>query len=838
MTLLALVITVHAQNVGGSGKGDTYGVILQTKTNSNYSGPASFILSSQTSFAVSTSFTLTVQLKDSFGNILPYADSSITLAASQAPPGGVLSGTTSAKLLNSTASFPISVNVAGSYTLTLSYPGLPDTSIQTLAIVPTRLVVIAQPAAAVYITSIFMIQVQFQDALGNAGGGLTNTVSIALESFPVGAVLSGTTSLSAVNGIATFNLSANTFGTYTFRISSAGFPDVISAPVIIRSLYLGGSGKGDASWRGVYFLGTTSDLSLASNWSSGIFPASGDAVIPATALNQPVVSSAVTVPESVRMSVESGASLTVNPGAVLTVNGTLTVRNNATMLVRSNATGDGSIGNSSGQIVGSAIVQLFVPAIANPSPANGYGRRWRFISSPVQSTTFDDLQNEVFITGRGNGKTVGSINSNGFDATANNEPSVYRYAESTSGGMNSGWEAIAHIDSAMTQGRGYRLFIRGDRSDTSRIGVNNAITPQNQVTLDYRGSLNQGTVPLPVTYTNTGSAVDDGWNLVGNPFACKLDWNALHDDGRTGSGPDYSGASYTNLEPNIWTYDPVTNSYSTFNALTNIGGITGGIIAAGQSFLVKSRTANPSLLAKEQYKTTNSGVRYFKNELEFIRIELFSDSNNRDELFISYHDSARITKDQYDASKFMTPLSIAAFDSDSQMLAISTRPSFEQLDTVRLNIKVPSAGSYLLYVSKTIPHVRSILLDHQTGKSYHITDGFKFPFSVSEVSEVQRRFSIVNADMATSLDESITSATSSQLFIYPNPADDRISILNAYGEYVHTLRIYTLTGALIKEIALNETEQTVTITWLPAGLYAVQLKSSTGSTTTHQLLKP
>src|SRR6266571_1337232 len=90
---------------------------------------------------------------------------------------------------------------------------------------PTQLVFIAQPRNIVAGHEFSQaVQVQAEDAHGNKVGGFIGSVTVALASNPGGSTLSGTTTVGAVDGIATFyNLSLDKTGTgYTLTASASG----------------------------------------------------------------------------------------------------------------------------------------------------------------------------------------------------------------------------------------------------------------------------------------------------------------------------------------------------------------------------------------------------------------------------------------------------------------------------------------------------------------------------------------------------------------------------------------------------------------------------------------
>jgi hypothetical protein len=94
------------------------------------------------------------------------------------------------------------------------------------------------------------VQVEIRDQFGAPLSTATNTVSMAIGSNPAGGTLAGTTSVAAVNGVATFsNLGIDRPGTgYTLAASSTGLTgatssgfDITAAPSITQTLLTSGN---------------------------------------------------------------------------------------------------------------------------------------------------------------------------------------------------------------------------------------------------------------------------------------------------------------------------------------------------------------------------------------------------------------------------------------------------------------------------------------------------------------------------------------------------------------------------------------------------------------------
>lgn len=378
--------------------------------------------------------------------------------------------------------------------------------------------------------------------------------------------------------------------------------------------------------------------------------------------------------------VSLGNALRVS-GVLTLSNGTLTTGSNLTLVSTQSVTARIAAITGTGAISGNVTAQRYVPAVA---------RRWRFMSSCVSNATLEDWRNEIFITGAGAGNTAGTLNSNGFDATVNNSPGVYYYNEAVPGGSNTGWVGVTNNTSSLTNvpltvGRGYRVFIRGDRSDLNRITDVNLT--QNEVLLDLNGTVNTGDIALPVSYTNNGSQVDDGWCLVGNPYPCPYDWAAFWNE----------GSNHTNIDPTIYVYDPEANSYKSYNA-TSSGSLTDGIIAQGQSFFVKATGASPSLVFKEQFKSTGNPLYLYKTAAnDELRIRLKLDSMNYDEYILKFMGSASKNHDLYDIVALNGAVSFSSYSSDSIYHSLDARAVAINNDTVLFKIAAPSGTLKLIF---------------------------------------------------------------------------------------------------------------------------------------------
>ena len=144
--------------------------------------------------------------------------------------------------------------VDGPVTITATTAGVEGTAAIEIAQEAAQLRFIVLPTGAVaglYIRP--AVQVVLEDALGNVVAGATDTVTLALGANPSGGTLAGTSTQSAVNGVATFsNLSVDRVGAgYTLVARSAGLPDATSGVFGVVVLVFASVGVGGAESCGV-----------------------------------------------------------------------------------------------------------------------------------------------------------------------------------------------------------------------------------------------------------------------------------------------------------------------------------------------------------------------------------------------------------------------------------------------------------------------------------------------------------------------------------------------------------------------------------------------------------
>ncbi|MDB4920820.1 T9SS type A sorting domain-containing protein [Mucilaginibacter sp.] len=414
-------------------------------------------------------------------------------------------------------------------------------------------------------------------------------------------------------------------------------------------------------------------------------------------------------------------------------------------------------------------------------------RNYRIISSAVNTGTQvsgNYIYGLNYIVGATAGQTTGASSSTnafitgaaGGNTSAGN-PSTYLYRENrapsntsfTSGNFIGITNinlptAIGTSDQGIYNipiGNGILFFFRGAATNWSTRTGYPFIAPEN-VTLTATGKLNQGSVTVKNWYTPTSSylgytsTADNtairGFNMVGNPYACTIDWDKVN----------AGGIVATNIDPNIYVLNPVSNQYDAFSYSSHTGTFSGKIVS-GQGFFVKSTTATASLIFNETAKSPTSqltnGNLYMgepvKQEIaKLLRLKMFADSANYDDIIIAFKSGASAKYSGYEDARDLGGMGalegLSSFSSDNIPLAINLL-ALPKLAPVIIRLKVQAAVSRQFTLQRTLidslPPIYEVwLMDKYKKDSLDLRNNNSYIFNVdlADTSSIgSDRFSIV-----------------------------------------------------------------------------------------------
>jgi len=196
-----------------------------------------------TTAAVAISPAVTVQVQDSFGNLITSDNTDQVTVAIASGPGPFTGSSTTAMANGGVATFNnLVINIAGSYTLGASATNLINapvsSSFNIIATSANHLHIAQQPTTAAAGAVISPpVTVQVLDQFNNVVTTNSSSVTIAIANNAGGGTLSGMTNVSVSSGVATFsNLSINAVGSgYTLKATDGSLTFDTSSPFNITA---------------------------------------------------------------------------------------------------------------------------------------------------------------------------------------------------------------------------------------------------------------------------------------------------------------------------------------------------------------------------------------------------------------------------------------------------------------------------------------------------------------------------------------------------------------------------------------------------------------------------
>ncbi len=583
---------------------------------------------------------------------------------------------------------------------------------------------------------------------------------------------------------------------------------------------------GSASGAGIIKGSSTSNLSIGGTGTSGSYKF--DQTTPGTTnvLKDLTLSGTATATLVNALNIVAGAT----PGTVIVGSGT-TLNTAGFLTLLSNATGTANIGISTGTINGNITVERYIPA---------NGRKFRFLASPlVGGSTLQWRDNAGSTSGRGTQITgpTGTV-----DASLQNPKSALYYNETLVGGTITDYARWPNIDgnTSLTNGKGYRIFIRGDRTIDLMTAVNST---NNATTIWVNGSYPSNPVTMPITYTAGGGI---GWNLVGNPYPCTIDWDLVKAQGST--------SDYNNISDAIYIWHPLNTNYNSGGYTSYVSGIGSGTpnvgtryISSSQGFMVKATGSSPVLKIYESHKVSaQQGSKIFKNtdEPSHMRLKLSIDTIQFDDAVIHFTEGATKNFDRkYDAFDITQGIGFLTADL-KDTLAINGFPKLHVNDVAKIYINNLITGKYKIMFSDMSTFDQTFdayLIDHYLNKNTLIKEDVIYSFNIDTnnlFTSGGTRFEIIFGESKTSYENILNRKNETQLSVYPNPATDVLNINISNANFKNSkVMITNVSGQqLINTNMIGDNAQ-LNIESLSNGVYFVTVSNEEGFNKTVKFVK-
>jgi hypothetical protein len=339
--------------------------------------------------------------------------------------------------------------------------------------------------------------------------------------------------------------------------------------------------------------------------------------------------------------------------------------------------------------------------------------------------------------------------------------------------------------------------------------------------IKFKGTGNKS--DINVTLTVTPSTNNSGWNLIGNPFPCVVDWNG-----------DASW-NLNNVSSTIYLYDYAAGNYKTWNFNTGTGtnGKTNGYIAATQGFWVRTSDttgsqSSYSLTIPQSQRVASPSTGFYKNgtvEENMLRLAVHNNTYS-DECVIAFNEQATDGFDNdFDAYKLNTKVQSPKIYtiSGNTKQAVNFMTSVENHKTVAVGFRAGADGEFTLNISgmDSFPADLPVYLeDTKDGNFQNLRENPEYTFT-STIMDDQDRFVIHFANVL-GVDDPDGLLENMRIYSWKNSV-----IVNAPSGFTGVVEVYDLPGKMTASSKISEGKNTITIN-TSKGYYIVKVVGNNG----------
>jgi hypothetical protein len=447
-------------------------------------------------------------------------------------------------------------------------------------------------------------------------------------------------------------------------------------------------------------------------------------------------------------------NLIINPTGKLTLTTGNSLAVSGNFLIEGDATGTGSFLNQGTlTVTGTTSVQRWVTANWTAGLPDG-STKWHYVSSPVSGATINTF--------------LGSMLNKWNEVTTK-------------------WDSLVWPTTLpLVPGVGYGLAKQA---------------PDGLVTFTG-GTLNNNASYAPgITLTGAyGSAT--GWNLLGNPYPCAINWNAL---------------TKSNVLGSVYTWNELTHNYAYYNGAA--GTLLGGIIPAEQAFFVQALTNTATITIPEAARE-HSGTMLYKNTIEnLLKLNVKGSGAAEDFAFIHFRPEATSGFDfEYDTYKLFGLQDAPQLYSitPSEILSINSLADVASRPTVAMGLKVGVNGTYTLTASDlgTFAAGSDIYLeDVLANKVQDLNSNPVYTFSATS-GDLEHRFNIHFASVGVSENKP------SGIKIYSN---ENTVFVNIPSDMKGNIVVYNMLGIEITRTTIQAYSLNKINLDVPTGFYLVKV---------------
>jgi len=455
--------------------------------------------------------------------------------------------------------------------------------------------------------------------------------------------------------------------------------------------------------------------------------------------------------------------LNLSASCQATVSGTLNnVAGTAGLVVNSDATGTGSL------ILNTAGVAATIQRFISHWTDDNHG--WHLLSSPVSSQA---VQPEF------------------VPLTPGSAQDFYAWDEVNGWWFNSKdptLQWVTGFDASFGAGKGYLVAYLTD------------------MTKNFTGTaLNVSNVSKTgLTYTSpgnySGTSIDPGWNLLGNPFSSAITWNT-------------AGWALSNLATTAKVWNESNASYADLD-------VAGMIIPPHQGFMVQVLDASGGSLTIPAAARVHSTQSWYKSaDIPLIRLMAHNISaQTAQESTVIFDSQAKPGFDPSTDSRFFPGYAPLFYSVEgTENLSTNVLPGIDAQAAIPFNF-VKTAGTAYSIEAVKIENISSTvyLTDLKLDKTQNLNENPLYTFT-SGSGDNPARFVLTFSQ--TGIGETTTGGR--EIYTYGNN-------LYVANPGISRLEVFNLTGQLLLNEQINSTGLYKTSLRLPTGYYMVRLTTATG----------
>ncbi len=578
--------------------------------------------------------------------------------------------------------------------------------------------------------------------VSGAGAFTLNSGSTLKTKNTSGLTSSGAIGAIQVTGTRTFNVGASyIYNGTSSQVTGNGLPITVNNLTIDNSA--GVSLSGNLTVNGTLEL-ISGALTLNSNTlaygTNGVLKYSGTYVQTATAVEWPAsglnnveINGSDVILDfdrtlSGNFTINTGKKFTLNADKQLTVNGSFTNITAANFVLKNGA----SFINSSTNVA--ATMEREISAANWNSTDEG----WHVLSSPV----------------------VGQGISGAFTPTGtNNDYDFYAWDEENYTWLNQ--------------------KVGANNINTFGNAIGYLVAYQQAGTKTFAGNLNNADVNVTLSYANT-TANKKGWNLLGNPYPCALDWSYAAWD-----KSQIDGAKIWNSTTKNWVDLPLAT--------------TANIIPANQGFLVKANSGGSFTIPAAARIHSGQGFYKSTSDMLILKAEKTGTAFN-DVMGIDFNSSATLAYDtQKDAIEFETfgdAPSLYSVLSGGENVSINAVPAQLPASTViNLNFKARTNGQYSINATAipSIPACTTLLLEDSKNNVTHnlkLNPVYNFTAAVTDnINRFKLHFQTFTGIEEAENNSTLVYAENAKIFISSNLKIKSVEVYNELGQQLSDYQV-------------------------------------------------